>query len=96
MKKGLSLVGAILLATSILTSCGGSIESDAKKVAEVQCKAQKLMEKAASGDMSTMAESQSLAAEAIALQKEMEGKYTSEADQQKFNEALLKEVGNCK
>ena len=46
--------------------------------------------------MSTMAESQSLAAEAIALQKEMEGKYTSEADQQKFNEALLKEVGNCK
>jgi hypothetical protein len=96
MKKGMIFLGAILLASSILTSCGNSIESDAKKVAEIQCKAQKLMEKAATGDMTTLAESQSIAAEAISLQKEMEGKYTSEEDQQKFAEALLKEVGNCK
>jgi len=54
------------------------------------------MEKAATGDMTTLTESQSLAAEAVAIQKEMEGKYTSEADQQEFAEALLKEVGNCK
>ena len=45
MKKVMTIFGAILFATIILTSCGGgSIESDAKKVAELQCKAQKLMQ----------------------------------------------------
>ena len=86
-----------MIASTILTSCGGgSIESDAKKVAELQCKAQQLVQKATSGDMSVMEESTKLTSEAAALSKEMEGKYTSDSDKKKFAEALLKEMGNCK
>ena len=96
MKKVMTIFGAIIFASTILTSCGGgSIESDAKKVAELQCKAQQLMKKATSGDMSVMEESTKLASEAATLSKEMEGKYTSDSDKQKFAEALLKEMGNC-
>jgi len=37
----MTIFGAILFASTILTSCGGgSIERDAKRVAELQCKAQ--------------------------------------------------------
>jgi hypothetical protein len=96
MKKLMTIFGAILFASTILTSCGGgSIESDAKKVAELQCKAQELMQKATSGDMSVMEESTKLASEAANLSKEMERKYTSDSDKQKFAEALLKEMGKC-
>ena len=97
MKKVTTIFGTILFASLILLGCGGgSIESDAKKVAELQCKAQQLMEKATSGDMSVMEESTKLASEAADLSKEMEGKYTSDSDKEKFAEALLKEMGNCK
>jgi hypothetical protein len=97
MKKLMKISGAIIIASFLLTSCGGgSIESDAKKVAELQCKAQQIMQKATSGDMSLMEESTKLASEAAALSKEMEGKYTSDSDKQKFAEALMKEMGACK
>ena len=43
MKKIMSIFGAVLFASLILTSCGGnSIEKDAKKYAELMCKSQKL------------------------------------------------------
>jgi hypothetical protein len=97
MKKVMIIFGAILFAFVILTSCGGgSIESDAKTVAELQCKVKKLIQKASSGDLSVMEESTKLLSEAATLSKEMEGKYTSDSDNQKFAEALLKEMGNCK
>lgn len=97
MKKAKIFAGVILVASVIITSCGGSsIESDAKKVAELQCKAQELMQKAASGDMSLMEESTKLTSEAATLSNEMEGKYTSDADKQKFAEALLREISKCK
>jgi hypothetical protein len=97
MKKVSIVLGTIMLATALLTSCGGnSIESDAKKVAELQCKAQQLALKAASGDMSILEESTKLSTEAAALVDEMENKYSSESDKQKFGEAILKEMSNCK
>ncbi len=93
----MKIFGAIMIASLILTSCGGgSIENDAKKVAELQCKAQKLMQKASSGDMSLVEESTKLTSEAVALQKELDGKYTSDADKEVFGKALLKEMANCK
>ncbi len=96
MKKVMTIFGAILFASVILTSCGdSSIEKDAKKAAELQCKAQELMQKATSGDMSVMEESTKLASEVATLSKEMEEKYTSDSDKKKFAEALLKEMGNC-
>lgn len=96
MKKLTTIFGVIIFASFIFTSCGGnSIESDAKRLAELQCKVQKLIQKAASGDMSIAEESQKLSSEAATLSKEMDGKYTSDSDKQKFAEALLKEMGNC-
>jgi hypothetical protein len=96
MKKLMTIFGAILFASAILSSCGGgSIESDAKKVAELQCEAQKLIQEATLGDMSVIEESNKLASEAADLSKELEGKYTSDSDKQKFAEALMKEMGNC-
>ena len=97
MKKLMTIFGAMIFASFILTSCGGeSIEGDAKKVAELQCKAQQLMQKATNGDISVMEESTKLSSEAETLTKEMKEKYTSDSDKEKFAEALLKEMGNCK
>ena len=92
----MTILGAILFASVILTSCGSSIDSDAKKVADIECKSQKLMQKASSGDMSVISESTKLAAEAANLTKELEGKYSSSADKEKFEIALLKAMGDCK
>jgi uncharacterized protein YcfL len=97
MTKGTICFGAVMISSFLLVSCGsGSIESDAKKVAELQCEAQKLMLKATSGDMSVMEESTKLGTKAATLSNELEGKYTSDSDKKKFAEALLKEMGNCK
>ncbi|SFN73340.1 hypothetical protein SAMN05421738_1323 [Algoriella xinjiangensis] len=95
MKKSITIFGAIIFATFTLTSCGSSVESDAKKLAELQCKSQKLSEKVLSGDMSVSAESMTLATDAAKLAQEIEGKYTTDEEKQKFEEALLKEMGKC-
>ncbi len=96
MKKLLSIFIAMFIASAMLTSCGGnSIESDAKKVAEIQCKVQKLILKAASGDKSAVEESKKLTAESQDLFKELQEKYKSDSDKQKFGEAVMKEMGNC-
>ncbi len=101
MKKTMTIFGAILFASFILTSCGGnSIDSDAKKCAELQCKSQKLAtegaEKAASGDMSVVTEATKLAAELKTLEEEMKGKYKEKADLEKFRDAFKKAMGDCK
>ncbi|PHX82066.1 MAG: hypothetical protein CK539_06585 [Flavobacteriales bacterium] len=101
MKKIIFNLTAIAFVSLLLTSCGGnSIESDAKKYAELMCKAQKLATegaaKAATGDMSALTESTKLASEAATLMKEWEGKYTSDSDKKKLADAYLIEMGNCK
>jgi hypothetical protein len=97
MKKRMTILGAIMIASTLLTSCGGgSIEKDAKEIAEIQCKAQKLIEKSTSGDMSLIEESTNLALESEILLKELEEKYTSDSDKKKLAAALLKAMGNCK
>ena len=81
----------------LLFSCGGnSIENDAKKVAELQCRAQELASEAASGDQSVLEESQKIASEAAELAKEMQGKYNSDEDGKKYLEVLNEELKNCK
>ena len=76
----------------LITSCGGGINSDAKKAAELACKAQKM---AMEMDMNNMEELQELQQEATALYKKMEGKYNSEADTRKFMEAYQEELEKC-
>jgi hypothetical protein len=95
MKK-MRFLGVVLITTALLTSCGNkAIETDAKKVAEIQCKAQKLAQKALSGDATVAEESQKLAEELAVLSKEIEAKYTSDSDKKKFAESLSAEMGNC-
>lgn len=97
MRKLTFLIGAIMLASFTLTSCGGnSMESDAKKMAELQCKAMELMEKVMEGDEAAMADSEKFGKEAQDFAKEIEAKYTSEADQEAFGKAFAKEFENCK
>lgn len=99
MRK-LTFIGAIVMASFALSSCGGvggsSIENDAKEMAELQCAAMDLMEKVMSGDESVMAESEEFAKKAEKLQKEIEEKYSSEEDQEAFIAAFEKELENCK
>ena len=96
----MTILGAILFASFILLSCGGSsIENDAKKYAELMCKSQKLASegaaKAAAGDMSAITASTKLATEAASLAQEMQGKYKDADDYQKFTVAYLKAMGDC-
>ena len=100
MIKIITICGAIFIASTTLTSCGGnSIESDAKKTADLVCKAQKMATegaaKAASGDMSALTESTELATEAASLATEMQGKYKDASDYQKFTTAYLKALADC-
>lgn len=84
-------------ASLILTSCGGnSIESDAKRYAELMCKAQKLATEAAAGDMSVITESTKLTSEAASFAQEMQGKYKDASDYEKFSAAYLKAMSDCK
>jgi hypothetical protein len=94
MKKGTTVFGALLLTVSIFTSCGGSLESDAKKFAEIQCKAKKLAEKGVA-DASVLEESAKLAQELESLGNELKGKYTTTEDLQKLEAAIIKESVNC-
>lgn len=86
---------SLFLGGIILTSCGNAIESDAKKAAALACKAQKMAVQAAAGDMSILEESAKLANEAAKLAEEMQGKYESAADAQKFMEAYQKALADC-
>jgi len=95
MKKGMSFLGASMFALMIFSSCGGgssSLESDARKVADLECKAQKLAMKAASGDMSVMEESSKLSKEAM----EIVEKYNAGPDKIKFSEAVVNDMKDCK
>ncbi len=97
----MTIFGAMFIASVILTSCGdNSIESDAKKYAELICKVQKLATegaaKTATGDMSAMTETAKLMTEANSLATEMKDKYKDASDYQKFSAAYMKAFADCK
>ena len=93
MKKSVTLLGVFLL---MLTSCSSAIESDADKLAKLQCKSYELLEKLGKGE-STVEESTALSAEMELFDKEMKAKYVSDQDKQKFEEACLKAIASgCK
>lgn len=83
--------------SALLLSCdnASSIESDAKRLAELQKRALNLVGKASKGDVSVLTESAKISAEASALTKELEEKYKNNPeDAKKFSEAYLKEMSN--
>ena len=84
MKKTLTILGAVLFVTVVMTSCGNSIESDAKKLADLQCKSLK----AGTTDIAAATETAQLA-------EKLKDKYQGD-DLKKFEEAFAKEFANCK
>jgi hypothetical protein len=93
MKKTFNL---ILTAVFIffLMSCSSAIERDAKKAADLACKAQEMSQQVMSGEIS-MEESMELAEEATQLMQEMQVKYDSGEDYEAFMEAYNKALANC-
>lgn len=85
-----------IAALVLFSGCGkSSIESDAKRLADIQCRAMKLAQKSAAGDMSTLSESLKLSADATELSLELQKRYTGE-DAQTFSREYLKALGQCK
>jgi len=95
MKKTILL--AVTLISFFMVSCGGSIESDVAKLAELQCQAIKLQEKAMSGDVDAVKEVKELGEKVMKMAAEFKDKYTSEEDQKKFAAAIEKAIKeqNC-
>lgn len=93
--KRLNFIILCFVFITVIISCN-SIESDARRVAEINCKIQKLIHKSQAGDISAISEGSKLANEEAALVKEMEVKYTTDKDKQKYAEALLKASADCK
>ena len=75
-----------------IVSCGSSIQSDAKKVAKLQCEAQKLSRGL---EASSIEESQELLQEANKLMQKLKKKYKSTEEIQELQAAVSKAMGNC-
>lgn len=98
MKKQITLIASTLSLLFILTSCGSSIENDAKKLANIMCKSQELAIKAKQGDNSAMTESLELMKEARELKKKLGDKYEKGEAKKEFQKAVSNAMSktNCK
>lgn len=83
MRKIFVLAATVSLMITF-TSCS-SLEGDAKKLAELQCKAMKNPNDAVA-----------LQKEALELSTKLKDKYTSDDDKKKFGEAFNKALADCK
>jgi|GEM_PF-5453126 len=98
MKKLFYYFLAVLFSSSTLISCNGTssaIKDDAKKLAELNCKMQDMTQKSGSGNLSDFSESMKLTSEIIQLTLQMNEKYSSAQDNEKFNKALAEAMKDC-
>ena len=86
MKKLMTILGAFLFASVVLTSCGGELESDLKKFCELQCDSQNPELK------KTIEEGKAVGKKFHDFRSEMETKY---ADDQDARMELNKASQNC-
>lgn len=88
----------ILVAAFILSACTNSIERDAKRLAELQCKAKLITEKMMAGEseLADLSATLSLAQEASELMEELDGKYTTQKEKEQLEKALRKAMEVCK
>ncbi len=86
MKKLLIVVIALFL-----VSCGGSeMEKDAKALAKLTLKMSELSKKVSSGDKSVISEATDVGAKVVELTDELQKKYSSKEDEDKFSALYLK------
>jgi len=98
MNKQIKLITKALVLSIILSSCGNSIENDAKKLAKLMCKSQKFTLKTITGDYSGMKESLQIMKEAGEFKKVLGNKYEKEESKKEFETALLRAIADldCK
>lgn len=96
MKKLTFLFGALLIASLTLTSCGSSMESDAKKAAAFTCQATDLMGKVMKGDEDAKKDAEKLQEEMKPFLEEMEEKYKTKEEKAEFKKAVEEEAKDCK
>lgn len=96
MKKQIVMIASVL--SIMLSSCGNSVENDAKKLATVMCKSQELAIKAKEGDNSAITESLELMKEARELKKKLGDKYEKGEAKKEFQKAVSDAISktNCK
>ena len=95
MRKILKMMGVAMFVTLLVTSCASSVESDAKKVANIQCEVQDATMRIMQGDASVQKEMQKLSSKLEKLNKEMLEKYSSLEEQNKFAKAVANALGDC-
>lgn len=86
-----------LIAAFLLASCGNSINSDAKKLADLQCKAKDLTQKMMSGDTGSSIEKETgkITKEIEELAQEIDEKYTSQDEQEELQQAIMEAMKKC-
>ena len=93
MKELITIFGTFLIASVVLTSCGG-VEADAEKICDLGCEADALMKKALEDPTNTdlMSKAEKLEEDGEATIKELKEKYKDDEDGKK---ALLAELAKC-
>jgi len=93
MKKLMTILGAFLFASVVLTSCGGGVEADAEKTCEMMCEGMDLMEKAMEDPTNTefLKEATEYSKEAQKFGKEMEDKYKDDEDAKKKMKKIIED-----
>ncbi|MCE2708158.1 MAG: hypothetical protein LW711_14530 [Saprospiraceae bacterium] len=92
--KNLFIIGTTLISMFFLASCG-SIQSDAKKLAEYECKLKELMQKSMTGDQEAQEEMEKLGKEIAEFGEELEEKYPTDAEKEEVRKAVAEESGKC-
>lgn len=92
--KNLVIISATLISMFFLASCG-SIQSDAKKLAEYECKLKELMQKSMTGDQEAQEEMEKLGKEIAEFGEELEEKYPTDAEKEEVRKAVAEESGKC-
>lgn len=78
-----------------LTSCGNSMEKDAKSVTDLMCQSFELQLKAMDGEENAAEEAKKIEETSAALVEKIEKKYTSEEDKKAFGELMEKNMEDC-
>ncbi len=81
-----------LISTIFLFSACNNKKSDAKKLGDLNCSVQKLVDQGKTGSPEYI----KMVAESNALSKEMEGRYKDPKDQHEIFEIVIKQAANCK
>jgi len=102
MKNLIKFTSALLLTSFLIVSCGNSITNDAKGIAELMCKAQKLQRKALTADREEQAELQEKLLQftitSDSLKNAIADKYNSDEDKEELRIAVGKALASmdCK